>query len=104
MDKFAVLAIILAVVSVVRVRISNWPITGPMIFVGVGMLLSSDALGVLDFDIEDEGVVLAAELTLGLLLFSDAARIDTATLRTTFSLPARLLGIGLLLSLSLIHI
>ena len=101
MDKFAVLAIILAVVSVVRVRISNWPITGPMIFVGVGMLLSSDALGVLDFDIEDEGVVLAAELTLGLLLFADAARIDTATLRTTFSLPARLLGIGLPLSIAL---
>lgn len=100
MANFAVLAIILAVVSVVRVRISRWPITGPMIFVGLGMALSDDALGVLDIDIEGEGVELAAELTLGLLLFSDAARIDTATLRTTFNLPARLLGIGLPLSIA----
>ncbi len=100
MDKFAVLALILALVSVMRVKIAHWPITGPMIFVGLGMLLSPDALGVLDIGLEDEGVALTAEFTLGLLLFSDAARIDTATLRHAFSLPARLLGIGLPLTIA----
>jgi len=99
--NIAILAAILAFVSVIRVRITSLPITGPIIFVGIGMLLSPEVLGFLDVGIEDEGVVLTAELTLGLLLFSDAARIDAATLRSSFSLPARLLGIGLPLTIGL---
>lgn len=101
MDNIAILAALLAVVSLIRVRISSWPITAPMLFVGAGMLLSPDALGVLDIELEDESVELAAELTLALLLFSDAARLDVPTLRQSFSIPARLLGIGLPLTIAL---
>lgn len=72
-----------------------------MVFVGIGMLLSPDALGLLDIELDEEGVILTAELTLGLLLFSDAARIDAATLRSAFSLPTRLLGLGLPLTIGL---
>jgi NhaP-type Na+/H+ or K+/H+ antiporter len=41
------------------------------------------------------------EVTLGVLLFSDASRIDTRALRREFMLPARLLGIGLPLTVAL---
>ena len=101
MANLAILAAILALVSLVRVRITRLPITGPMVFVGIGMLLSPDALGLLDIELDEEGVILTAELTLGLLLFSDAARIDAATLRSAFSLPTRLLGLGLPLTIGL---
>ena len=101
MADIAILAAILGVVSMVRSRISNWPLTAPMLFVGAGMVLAPDALGALDVDLEDESVALAAELTLALLLFSDASRIDVPTLRDSVNLPARLLGIGLPLSIAL---
>ena len=101
MDDIAILAVILASVSVVRVQISRLPITGPLLFVLIGMALSPDALDILDIGIEDEGILLTAELTLGLLLFSDAARINASTLRKSLSLPTRLLAIGLPLSIGL---
>ena len=101
MTSIAILAAVLALVSVVRIRITKLPFTAPMIFVGAGMLLSPDVLNLFDVGLEEEGVVLIAELTLGLLLFSDAARIDSATLRSSFSMPARLLSIGLPLTIGL---
>ena len=42
-----------------------------------------------------DAIALVAEVTLALLLFSDAARIDTRNDSTSLALPARLLGIGL---------
>jgi len=56
---------------------------------------------VLELSLDNENVSLAAELTLALLLFSDASRIDTTALRSSFALPARLLGIGLPLTVGL---
>ena len=99
MSDIAVLALILAMVSLVRGRIASWPLTAPMLYVTAGFLLGPDVLDVLNVDLDDESVALAAELTLAVLLFSDAARIDTAALRDSFSLPGRLLGIGLPLTI-----
>jgi hypothetical protein len=46
-----------------------------------------------------EPVKLLAEATLTVVLFADASRIDLRTLRTEIGIPARLLGIGLPLTL-----
>ena len=81
MTAIALLAAVLAAESLVRGRISTWPLTGPMIFVGAGLALGPDGLGVLEVSLENESVSLAAELTLALLLFSDASRINTMALR-----------------------
>jgi hypothetical protein len=43
----------------------------------------------------DAGVELLAVATLGLMLFSDAVRVGLARLRIDFSLPARMLALGL---------
>ena len=45
--------------------------------------------------LDNTGVELLAEVTLALLLFSDAVRIDITRLRARVRTPARLLGIGL---------
>ena len=101
MSDLAVFAIVLALVSLVRVRVKRLPITPPILYVAAGLILGPELLGVVDLNLEDETVVLIAELTLALVLFSDAARIDTRADRLSFGLPARLLAIGLPMTIAL---
>lgn len=101
MSDLAIFAVILVVVSLFRQRMRTLPVTGPMLFVIAGLILGPELLEVIELDLEDEMVVLLAELTLALVLFSDAARIDTRSDRLSFGLPLRLLGIGLPLTIAL---
>src|SRR5215207_1607084 len=70
-----------------------------MIFTAVGLLVGSEALGLVEPAPAGETVKLLAEATLALVLFADASRIDVRALRGELSVPARLLGIGLPLTL-----
>ncbi len=72
-----------------------------MLFVGAGLLLGPAALGVLEVELGDESLKLLTELTLAMLLFSDASRIDIVALREEIKLPARLLGIGLPITIAM---
>ncbi len=103
MSTLAVIGAVIAVVSLFRERLRSLPLTTPMLFVAAGMVLAPEVLGLAIFDdgLEDETIALVAEVTLALLLFSDAARIDTRNDSTSFALPARLLGIGLPLTIAL---
>lgn len=101
MTDLTVMALVLGGVALVRDRIASWPVTGPMLFVGAGVLLGPDLLSILQLGIEDDSVALAAEMTLVMLLFSDASRIDTPALRRSLGLPLRLLGIGLPITIGL---
>lgn len=81
-------------------RISaSWPLTMPMVFVGVGALLS--ATGVLEVEAELGAVGLLTEAALAVILFSDAVRIDLRELRKEALVPTRLLLVGLPLSILL---
>ncbi len=101
MTDVAVIAAVLALVAAFRHRLSALPVTAPMLFVAAGMILGSDALGWLTIDLGNESVALLAEFTLALLLFSDASRIDVRRLRESAVIPARLLMIGLPLTVAL---
>ncbi len=68
-------------------------LTPPMAFAGLGLLLH--LLGLLDLVEGSSGVHLIAEVTLTMVLFADAARIDLRGLRHDHNLPVRLLVIGL---------
>ena len=100
MADIAIIAAALALVSLIQKRIATWPLTGPMLFVCGGMLLGPDGLNVFKLQLGNESITLVAELTLALLLFSDASRINTAKLRQSIGIPARLLGIGLPLTIA----
>jgi NhaP-type Na+/H+ or K+/H+ antiporter len=80
-------------------RLEGTPITAPMVFTAVGLLVGADTLGLVDPAVSSEAVKLLAEATLALVLFGDASRIDLAALREEVSIPARLLGFGLPLTL-----
>ncbi len=99
---FAVIGAVIAVVSLFRERLRSLPLTTPMLYVAAGMILAPEVLGLGIFadGLDDETIALVAEVTLALLLFSDAARIDTRKDSTSLALPARLLGIGLPLSIA----
>ena len=76
-------------------RLDYSPISAPMIFAGIGLLVAPQFFGIMHFQIGSEILYGIAELTLMLILFSDAAKIETKNLRRIYSLPLRLLVIGM---------
>ena len=80
-------------------RLEGTPITPAIFFVGVGLVFGTEALGVFDLPPTGESVKVLAEATLALVLFADASRIDLRTLRREYAVPARLLGLGLPLTI-----
>jgi sodium/hydrogen antiporter len=95
----ATLALALLAFAAISGRIEGTPITSAMVFTGVGLLVGADALGFVEPAPAGETVKLLAEATLTLVLFADASRIDVRLLRGEIGVPARLLGIGLPLTL-----
>lgn len=73
-------------------------ISGPMLFVIFGFILSSDVTGLITS--KDHTLInIIANLTLILVLFSDASRINLRLFRRDQDLPMRLLSIGLPLTI-----
>jgi sodium/hydrogen antiporter len=95
----AVVALTLLAFAAISGRIAGTPITAAIVFTAVGLLLGSEALDLIDVPPAGETVKLLAEATLALVLFADASRIDVRALRGELSVPLRLLGIGLPLTL-----
>ena len=99
--NLAILAIFIFVYSVIAGRIERLPISGPIVFVAFGLVCGPAGLGVLRLEITAEGLRLVAELALAVVLFSDAARIRLTVLEHSRQIPARLLLIGLPLTILL---
>ncbi|WP_051276778.1 sodium:proton antiporter [Marmoricola sp. URHB0036] len=98
---FAVIALLVLGWAVVSNLLGRFNINGPLVFLVAGYLLANPDWGPLPVNLETPSIHLIAELTLALLLFADASRINVARLRRDVRLPARLLGIGLPLSIVL---
>jgi len=75
--------------------LTRYNISGPMIFTGLGLLISPLLLNLSTMQVNAEFVTIIVELALVLVLFSDAALLDLKLLRQSWKLPARLLLIGL---------
>jgi len=81
-------------------RLTRWNVTAPLAFVAWGVVM----IGVLHVSEVNAGSATVreiAEFALALVLFADAARVNAGSLRRDAALPARLLGIGLPLSVGL---
>ena len=97
--QLATLALILLGFAAISGRIEGTSLTAPMVFTAVGIVVGARALGLIDLEQRGEEIKLLTEATLTVVLFSDASRIDLRTLRGEAGVPARLLGIGLPLTL-----
>ncbi|WP_329620493.1 sodium:proton antiporter [Streptomyces sp. NBC_01255] len=80
-------------------RLSSTPISSAMVFVGAGILLGPAVLDIIDLTQDAAPIVALLEVTLALVLFTDAMTVRRRDLRTGGFLPGRLLGIGLPLSI-----
>src|SRR6516225_2544117 len=95
----ALLAAFLLIYSAIAGRIERSLISGPIVFTGGGCLLGPDGVGVLRMNVSGEGLRLLAELTLAMVLFTDAANADFGVVRRNLGLPERLLLVGLPLTI-----
>ena len=96
---FALVAAALFAWGVFSARLERADLTAPIVFVGVGFLLSR-ALP-LDAHVETEIVKLVTEVTLVWVLFSDAARVRLRDVRAELGIYGRLLGLALPLAVGL---
>ena len=94
-------ALALIAVAAVSKRLSGSPITPAMVFVSIGLLVGPKVLNEIDIASTSSTERALAEATLALVLFSDASSIDLRALRKGASVPLRLLGIGLPLTIAL---
>ena len=69
-------------------------------FTAAGLIVGTEGLGWVGLSPDAGSLRLLAEATLALVLFSDASRIDLRALRDGYAVPARLLGIGLPLTIA----
>jgi NhaP-type Na+/H+ or K+/H+ antiporter len=97
--SLAIVAALVLVYAGLSRRLDRTALTGPILFVGAGLVVGSEGLGWLDLRLGSSAVRALAEATLALMLFADASRIDILALRREVALPARLLGIGLPLTI-----
>jgi len=97
----AILALFLFLYSVIAGRVEKTIISGPTVFVAFGLILSVAGAGLEPLNLKGETIKLLAELTLALVLFTDAANVDLDALRRSFKLPQRLLMLGLPLTILL---
>jgi sodium/hydrogen antiporter len=97
MDDVSTLVALLAILlfALLSRRLERWWISMPLAMVVVGFAIGSRGIGILSVDMHSEIVKTTAELTLALMLFHDAVRIDLRALRVGYRIPLRLLGLGL---------
>jgi len=77
------------------------PITGPMVFTAIGIIISPFGFDFLKLGLSGPVVRVSAEVTLVMVLFVDASTINLRALIKDKGLPIRLLGIGLPLTMAL---
>jgi NhaP-type Na+/H+ or K+/H+ antiporter len=94
----ALLVFLFGLVSTVA---SRSPVTAPMFFVAIGVIVGPLGWGWYEAELEAESVQVMAEITLVLILFTDASLLDLRALKKEYKIPMRLLGIGLPLTMLL---
>jgi sodium/hydrogen antiporter len=95
MGGLTALAVVVVAYALVASRLDRWGITGPMVFVAAGVILGPGGLGVLPLSLTNETVLTVTELTLALVLFSDASTVRLRDVEGDAGLPQRLLFVGL---------
>jgi sodium/hydrogen antiporter len=101
MIPLAVFVSLLLFYSLVSRRLERTVFTAPIVFTAAGMLMVPALPAILRAGLNVEVFLRLAETGLVLLLFTDASRADLRVLRNIRNLPARLLSVGMLLTILL---
>ena len=98
-NDWAIIAAFVFVYSLIAEAMERTWISDAIVFVVFGFLFGPYGLGILQFNVNSENLRLIAELTLALVLFTDAANANLAVLKSSVRLPIRLLLVGLPLTI-----
>ena len=100
-ETLAVLALFIMVYSSVAGAVERRWVSGPIVFTCFGLLVGPAGFALLDWETDRELIRNLAEVTLAMVLFTDAAGADVRVLKNTSGVPARLLLVGLPLTIAL---
>jgi len=94
-----VIAFIILVYGFFSKKLETYNISGPMIFLIIGIFLSPLGLGLSTIDIDSNIVKTIAEIALVIVLFTDSSSINLKVFKKEWSIAARLLFVGLPLTI-----
>src|SRR5262249_47953888 len=97
----AILAAFLLIYSAIAGRVERSWLSGPIVLTAAGLALGPYGLGLVRLNLGAAGLRTLAELTLAMVLFTDAANADFDIVRRSIGIPERLLLIGLPLTIVL---
>lgn len=102
MDLLSLAVIVggLLLYSLISGRLQGTIVTAPLVFIIFGFVVGAGGLDIAKVELGHSAIHFIAELTLILVLFTDAARIDLTRLRRDHNLPVRMLIIGLPLTIA----
>ncbi len=100
-ETLAVLGLFTFIYSLIAGRVEKTWVSGAIIFCIFGVLVGPHGFNLLPLASDSEQIKTLAELTLAMVLFSDAASANMQVLRRNSRLPVRLLLIGLPLTIAL---
>jgi NhaP-type Na+/H+ or K+/H+ antiporter len=98
-DILTIFAGFIFIYSVLAGGLARTPISGAIVFCIFGWLIGPLVFDLFDVGIEAESLRTLAELTLALVLFSDAAKVDLTVLKRSIEVPRRLLLVALPLTI-----
>lgn len=97
-ESIAYIGVVIIGYALLSHRLTRSPITGPMYFTAAGFLGAT--LGVWEPLLEAVGVSVILQLTLGLVLFTEAMKLRLVSWGEDFELASRLLAIGMPLTIA----
>jgi NhaP-type Na+/H+ or K+/H+ antiporter len=101
--NLAVLAVISACIivwSLVSGRLERWDVSAPIAFVVMGLVVTHGPTALVHLNLHSSTIQSLAEVALAVVLFADASRVNLHALRAEAAIPARLLAIGLPLTIA----
>ena len=99
---FALIAVVLIVSALASGFVERGPLSFPIIFLGLGVLLGQRGFGVLAITVHDQTLEVLAILSLALVLFLDAIRLRFDEGRRAWLVPVLILGPGTLLVIAIV--
>ena len=100
-ENLAILAAFVFIYSLVSGGLEKTLFNGAIVFMAFGLILGPLGFGFLSLEVDAELLSSLAELTLALVLFTDAANANLRELKHSFRIPKKLLLIGLPLTILL---
>ena len=97
----AILAAFVFLYSIFSGRLEQTVFSGAILFTIFGLIFGPLGFGILSLNVDAEGLSTLAELTLALVLFTDAANANLRELQHSFRIPQRLLLASLPLTILL---